>query len=95
MKEKRELIEQDIKYDNYYIEDINFLIEFSYIIGKCVDMSDFSDILDCCTDGIEIYSLFVKFCYDQYDTGDDYVNYLKYNISELITKFKEKYFKEE
>ena len=98
MKEKRELIEQDLKYDKFYIDDINYLIEFSYILGKvCKEqMSEFDKLLEFCTSGIDLYSLFVIFCYKEFsfDYGD-YVTFLENKTEELITKFKEKYFEEE
>lgn len=98
MKEKRELVEQDLKYDKFYIDDMNYLIEFSYIIGKvCKEqMAEFDKLLEFCTDGVELYSLFVIFCYKEYCLYyDDYVTFLEEKTEELITKFKEKYFEEE
>lgn len=98
MKAKSELITNDLKYDKYFVDDINFLIEFSYVIGKSCkeEMAEFDKLLEFCDDGIELYSLFVKFCYDEYSNEMcSYVEYLERYISDLIKEFKNKYFEEE
>ena len=98
MKPREELIIKDLRYDKYFLDDINYLIEFSYVIGKCCnqEMAEFDKLLEYCTSGIDLYSLFVIFCYEQYSFEIcDYVEFLRNNIEELIVKFKDKYFEQD
>ena len=90
LKEKTELVEQDLiefekKYTRY---DIVNIIELSYKLANMEEMNKFNDLLDICTDGINLYGLFVKFCYD--NNFDTYYS----NLEKLIDLFIEKYFEE-
>lgn len=90
LKEKTELVEQDlIEFENKYTRyDIVNIIELSYKLANMEEMNKFDDLLDICTDGINLYGLFVKFCYD--NNFDTYYS----NLEKLIDLFIEKYFEE-
>lgn len=89
-------LKKDLNFKNFTFDDLYYLIEFSYIIGKFNDnqyIKKLDNMIKSCDDGIEVYSLFIKYLYDKFiNNGGDYVSYIEYNLEEIVTDFLNYYF---
>lgn len=97
-KEKLDLVEEDLDKleDGYTRYDYVDMIEMSYMLNEREEMNKFNDLLDVCFDGINLYGLFVKFCYDKYyETKSlDMGSFLNNELEKCLNLFIERYFKE-
>lgn len=98
LKEDYDLVEEDLNKleEGYTRYDIVDMIEMSYMLCGREEMQTFNYLLDICFDGINLYGLFVKFCYDKYyETKSlDMGWFLNNNLEECLDLFIQKYFKE-
>ena len=98
MREKSEKLYKDFTAHEYSDDDLAYLIEFAYVLGtKQVEMDKFDELLEYCTSGIELFSMFVQFCYNEYEktTHEDYLRFFDNELENLVEKFKNNYFEEE
>ena len=97
-KEKLDLVEEDLDKleDGYTRYDYVDMIEMSYMLSGKEEMNKFNNLLDECFDGINLYGLFVKFCYDKYyeTKSIDMGSFLNNELEECLNLFIERYFKE-
>ena len=98
MKEKTDLIYENLNFNNYDNVNIADMIEFSYYIATNKDLDILNEIIrEYAMDGIITYAVFVKFCYEYYMTegADKYWSLWEMAddcFSDLVNKFIEKYY---
>ena len=93
IEERTELIEKELQeLNNYSYNLIINMVEMSYILAKKVEMNKFDKILNYSNDGINLYGLFVKFCFDKYyETNEtDMCFFIDDNLDKCINLFKGK-----
>lgn len=99
MRELSEKLRKDFTANEYTDYDLAFLVEFGYVLGtKQAEMDKFDELLEyTLSDGIELFSMFVQFCYNEYEktTHEDYLRFFDNELENLIEKFKNNYFEEE
>ena len=98
LKENLDLVEEDLDKleEGYTRYDYVDMIEMSYMLSEKKEMNKFSDLLEVCFDGVNLYGLFVKFCYDEYykTKSLDMGYFLNNNLEECLNLFIKRYFKE-
>ena len=98
LREDYNLVEQDLdKLNNkkeYNSHDIVDMIEISYLLASRDEMEKFNELLDISVDGINLFGVFVKFCYDIYfdKRYSDMSSFLNFELEECIDLFIKKYF---
>ena len=90
----------DIGVENFTDDDIAMIIEFAYIIGKNETeefRNKFLDLIDGVTSGIDLFAMFVKFCYNKFNISSytDYIEFLDFELDNLLDDFISEYFIEE
>ena len=90
----------DIGVKNFTDDDIAMIIEFAYVIGKSETeefRNKFFNLINGVISGIDLFTIFVKFCYNRFNTSNyiDYVEFLDFELDNLLDDFIFEYFIEE
>lgn len=97
MKLNLEKFYNDLDFKKYFNEDISYMLEFSYVLGQNFQkdiMCKLHELIMTTDDGIETYSLFIVFLYEQYceSNSRDYLYFINNNIESIFKEFKNYYF---
>lgn len=102
MKEKYELINQEMKDDkeyNWY--DIVNIIELSYLFKGKKEIDKLENLIgEYSFDGINTWGIFVKFCYDKYYFSEKFTDlsldeFTEKELSNCVEEFINKFFEKE
>lgn len=90
---------KNLSKENVDYADIQFYIEFSYVVSALLERNDnlkikLNEMVMSSDDGIQTYSFFIIYLYESYtvSNADDYVKFISNNLEEQIKEFEKIYF---
>ena len=84
---------EELSFKGYGSEDIAFILEISYVIGRfSIDsdaIKDLNEEIQSFCGGINVYARFVKYVYEKFmnEDGADYVEYLEYKLDGIAIEY--------
>ena len=92
---------KNLSKENVDYADIQFYIEFSYVVSALLERNDnlkikFNKMIMNSDDGIQTYSFFVIYLYECFTISniDDYVVFISTKLEEKIDEYEEIYFQD-